>query len=80
MCVCVCVTGEQLEYGIKNVLLLQADEAVVVTAQEEFDDVLPDGNRGRDNTSCNPVYCRLYWFIFTPTFEKSSIILWLLSS
>ena len=35
--------GERLESGIKNVLLLQSDEAIVVTAQEEFDDTLPDG-------------------------------------
>ena len=34
-----------LESGIKNALLLQSDEAVVVTAQEEFDDILPDGER-----------------------------------
>ena len=32
-----------MESGIKNALLLQSDEAVVVTAQEEFDDVMPDG-------------------------------------
>ena len=36
-------TGEVLEAGIKNALLLQSDDAVVVTAQEEFDDTLPDG-------------------------------------
>ena len=38
-------TGEDLESGIRNALLLQSDEAVVVTAQEEFEDVLPDGKR-----------------------------------
>ena len=49
MCVCVYVlTGEHLESGIKNVLLLQADEAVVVTAQEEFDDTLSSGERMGD--------------------------------
>ena len=36
-------TGEILEAGIKNALLLQSDEAVVVTTQEEFDDTLPNG-------------------------------------
>lgn len=39
--------GEHLESGIKNVLLLQSDEAIVVTAQEEFDDVLPHGKKTR---------------------------------
>ena len=40
--------GEDLESGIKNSIVLQLDEAVVVTAQEEFDDTLPDGEeRGR---------------------------------
>ena len=43
MCVYTYISGEQLESGIKNVLLLQSDEAIVATAQEEFDDVLPDG-------------------------------------
>ena len=35
--------GERLEKGIKNAILLQADEAVVVTAQEEFNEILPSG-------------------------------------
>ena len=35
-------TGERLEAGIKNALILQSDEAVVVTAQEEFVDTLPN--------------------------------------
>ena len=35
--------GEQLEAGIQNVIILEADEALVVTAVDEFDDVLPDG-------------------------------------
>ena len=43
-CVCVyIVVGEHLESGIKNALLLQSDEAVVVTTQEEFDDTLANG-------------------------------------
>ena len=37
-----------MESGIKNALLLQSDEAVVVTAQEEFDDVMPDGECSGD--------------------------------
>ena len=35
--------GERLASGIKDALVLQQDEAVVVTAEEEFDDKLPDG-------------------------------------
>lgn len=35
--------GERLETGIKNALVLQSDEAVVLIAQEEFVDTLPDG-------------------------------------
>ena len=38
--------GEQLEAGIQNVIILEADEALVVTAVEEFDDVLSDGGCG----------------------------------
>jgi len=37
--------GERLDKGIKNVILLQSDEAVVVTAQEEFDEILPSGDK-----------------------------------
>ncbi|CAI8049167.1 Major vault protein [Geodia barretti] len=37
--------GERLESGIKNALLLQSDEAIVVTAQEELDDILPNGKK-----------------------------------
>ena len=40
---CVCVSGEILEAGISSAMVLQSDEAVVVTAQEEFDDILPNG-------------------------------------
>ncbi|XP_064383731.1 major vault protein-like [Halichondria panicea] len=35
--------GERLETGIKNSMILQADEAVVVTAHDEFVDTLPNG-------------------------------------
>lgn len=41
---CVLSVGERLERGIKNSLLLQSDEAVVLTAQEEHEDTLSDGN------------------------------------
>ena len=35
--------GEELEKGIQNAIILEADEALLLTAQEEFDDILPDG-------------------------------------
>ncbi len=38
-------SGERLEAGIRNVIILQADEAVVLTAQDEFDDILPSGKK-----------------------------------
>lgn len=37
--------GEKLQTGIKNAMVLQADEAVVVTAHEEFEDTLPKGKK-----------------------------------
>ncbi len=37
------ITGESFEHGIKNSIVLQSDEAVVITAEKEFDDVLSDG-------------------------------------
>ncbi len=42
---CYTDAGEHLSpgSGIKDAVILQADEAVVITAEEEFDDVLPDG-------------------------------------
>ena len=41
---CLFASGETLEgSGIKNAIVLQSDEGVVLTAQEEFDDTLPDG-------------------------------------
>ena len=43
VCVCDLHLGEHLERGIKNSLILLADEAVVLTAQEEFEDTLPNG-------------------------------------
>ena len=36
-------SGEELEKGIQNAIILEADEALLLTAQEEFDDILPDG-------------------------------------
>ena len=38
-------SGEQLEAGIQNIIILEADEALVVTAIEEFNDV-QDGRCG----------------------------------
>ena len=38
--------GERLEKGIQDSIVLEADECLVVTAQEEFVETLPDG-RGR---------------------------------
>ena len=38
-------SGESLERGIQNAIILEADEALVLRAQEEFDDILPDGER-----------------------------------
>ena len=35
--------GEFLEKGIENAIVLEADEALVLHAFEEFDDVMPDG-------------------------------------
>ena len=35
--------GETLERGIQNAIILESDEALVLHAQEEFDDILPDG-------------------------------------
>ena len=35
--------GEFLEKGIENAIVLEADEALVLHAVEEFDDVMPDG-------------------------------------
>jgi len=32
-----------METGIMNAILLQSDEAVVITAEKEFDDILSDG-------------------------------------
>ena len=32
-----------MEKGIQNAIILEADEALLLTAQEEFDDILPDG-------------------------------------
>ena len=37
------ILGEELEKGIQNAIILEADEALLLTAQEEFDDILPDG-------------------------------------
>ena len=49
--VCVCTffyyfyffVGEKFERGIQDAVILESDEALLVTAQEEFDDVTEDG-------------------------------------
>ena len=35
--------GETLERGIQNSIILASDEAMVLSAQEEFDDITPAG-------------------------------------
>ena len=40
---CVYFTVEELERGIQDAIILEADEALLVTAQEEFDDIAQDG-------------------------------------
>lgn len=37
------LTGERLESGIQDSMVLEADECLVVTAQDAFMDTLPDG-------------------------------------
>ena len=36
-------SGEHLESGIQDSMVLEADESLVVTAQDGFVDTLPDG-------------------------------------
>ena len=35
--------GEKFERGIQDAIILESDEALLVTAQEEFDDITEDG-------------------------------------
>ena len=37
------IVGERFERGIQDAVILESDEALVVVAQEEFDDVTQDG-------------------------------------
>uniref|UniRef100_A0A1X7VEE6 Major vault protein n=1 Tax=Amphimedon queenslandica TaxID=400682 RepID=A0A1X7VEE6_AMPQE len=37
--------GEKFERGIQDAIILESDEALLVTAQEEFDDVTEDGSK-----------------------------------
>ena len=39
------IVGERFERGIQDAVILESDEALVVVAQEEFDDVTQDGKR-----------------------------------
>ena len=39
------ILGERFERGIQDAVILESDEALVVVAQEEFDDVTQDGKR-----------------------------------
>lgn len=61
--------GERLESGIKNALVLQSDEAVVLTAQEEFVDALPDSkplplwSHDQLHHYANTVYICMYMYI-----------------
>ena len=48
LCYCKCfpfIIGERFERGIQDAVILESDEALVVVAQEEFDDVTQDGKR-----------------------------------
>ena len=40
---CFLFVGEKFERGIQDAIILESDEALLVTAQEEFDDVTEDG-------------------------------------
>ncbi|XP_019849375.1 PREDICTED: major vault protein-like isoform X3 [Amphimedon queenslandica] len=37
--------GEKFERGIQDAIILESDEALLVTAQEEFDDITEDGSK-----------------------------------
>ena len=39
------IVGERFERGIQDAVILESDEALVVVAQEEFDDVTQDGKK-----------------------------------
>ena len=39
------IVRERFERGIQDAVILESDEALVVVAQEEFDDVTQDGKR-----------------------------------
>ena len=39
------IVGERFERGIQDAVILESDEALVVVAQEEFDDVTQDDKR-----------------------------------
>ena len=39
------IVDERFERGIQDAVILESDEALVVVAQEEFDDVTQDGKR-----------------------------------
>ena len=41
--ICLPFVGEKFERGIQDAVILESDEALLVTAQEEFDDVTEDG-------------------------------------
>ena len=55
MCVCVCdslyflfyflLLGEKFERGIQDAIILESDEALLVTVQEEFDDITEDSKQ-----------------------------------
>ena len=47
------IVGERFERGIQDAVILESDEALVVVAQEEFDDVTQDGKRQK-------LYVKLY--------------------
>ena len=43
LCLLLLLLGEKFERGIQDAVILESDEALLVTAQEEFDDVTEDG-------------------------------------
>ena len=78
------LTGERLEAGIKNSLILQSDEAVVITAHEEFEDTLANGIYVISSTLTSANVSQLYEydcsrFLMMPIIEVIIIFIAVLS-
>ena len=65
--------GEALERGIQNAIILEADESLLLSAQEEFDEVLQNGEYTFCTLGIKKPYSSLQYAIAINTVHQTGV-------